>query len=191
MKSAKKWYGVIILVGALLWIAIGIIMTLREPGNGKGVYRKTHDLLFVLGIGITMILGCLAHLLWQFRHSHKKLAVIAIINILGGLTFLVGGILVAVNPGPFPLILFMGYPISALGIILTGVFGQKYKLFSSTVSFTIIGMGGTLLFFNDQYMPWMASVLGGAALWLIYRFLFRTHHFRALEPKAKKGVISQ
>ena len=178
-----------VLIGALLWIAVGIIFSLREPGNGHGTYRKTHDLLFVLGIGITLILGALAHLIWQFRRSHKKLAVIAIINILGGLTFLTGGILVGINPGPFPYILFIGYPISALGIILTGVFGGKYRLFSSTVSLTIIAMGGCLLFFNDQYMPWMASVLGLAALWLNYRLVYRTPHSHALKPESEKSAL--
>lgn len=190
MNIKKKWYGILILTGALLWIAVGIIFSLREPGNGKGVYRKTYDLMFVLGIGITLILTCLAHFLWQFRHSHKRLTVIATINVIGGLTFLAGGIIVGINPGPFPYILFIGYPISALGIILTGVFGRMYRLFSSSVSFTIIGMGICLLFFNDQYMPWMASVLGGAALWLNYRFLSRTHHFPQPEAEAKKGVFS-
>jgi hypothetical protein len=191
MKVEKKWYGLMILIGALLWIAVGIIFTLREPGNGQGVYRKTHDLFFVLGIGITMILGTLAHLLWQYRRSHKKLAVVAVINIVGGLTFLAGGILVGIDPGPFPYILFIGFPISALGIILTGVLGGKYKLFSSAVSITIVGMGVCLLFFNDQYMPWMATVLGAAALWLNYRFLYNSHRTPRLEPDAEKGVLSR
>jgi hypothetical protein len=191
MKMERKWYGWMVLMGALLWIAVGIIYSLREPGNGQGVYRRTHDLFFVLGIGITMILGPLAHLLWQFRRSHKKLAVVAIVNLLGGLTFLGGGIIVAFNPGPFPYILFLGYPVSALGIILTGVFGRKHKLFSATISLIIIGMGGCLLFFNDQYTPWMASVLGAAALWLSYRFFYRTHSSHTPEPETKKGVLSQ
>jgi hypothetical protein len=103
MKSVRKWYGAMILTGAILWVVVGIIFSLREPGNGNGVYRKTHDLIFLLGIGITLILTSLAHLLWLHRHSSKKLAVTAVINVLGGLTFLGGGILVAINPGPFPL----------------------------------------------------------------------------------------
>jgi hypothetical protein len=190
MKSVRKWYGAMILTGAILWVVVGIIFSLREPGNGNGVYRKTHDLIFLLGIGITLILTSLAHLLWLQRHSSKKLAVTAVINVLGGLTFLSGGILVAINPGPFPLILFIGYPISAAGIILTGVFGRQFKLFSSGVSFTIMAMGIALLFFNDQYMPWMASVLGGAAIWLTFRFFFRTHQFRSWHTEAPKETYT-
>ena len=178
MKRNKKGYGIVIFIASLLWVLTGIVMSLREPGDGKGRYRETHDLLVVLGVGMMMIQACMAHLLWHFRNRRSPLVYIAILDLVGGAFFLAGGMMVFFNPGPFPYLLFSGYLISMAGLILTGVVGHKQKLFSATASTTIIVIGACLLFFNDQYLPWVASVLGGVSLWFSYLLFYQPQHFR-------------
>jgi predicted neutral ceramidase superfamily lipid hydrolase len=177
-KQGRKIKGVLVGAGAILWIAVGVMMSLREPGNNAGKYRQTYDLLPYAGGGMMLITFSMAHLFWQYRSlSNRVSLLVSAINVIGGILFLAGGILVARNPAPFPFVLFSGYLVCMTGLILCGVVGYRKKLFSSTVSYNIIATGGALLFFNDQYTPWVACVLGGIALLLAYLLWARPRHF--------------
>jgi hypothetical protein len=107
----------------------------------------------------------------------KWVRLICYLDVLAGAVFVTGGIMVANDHESFPFMLFSGYMLSLAGLILSGVAGFKGRLFSSVVSYILIGMGGSLLFFNDQYTPWVACILGSIALWLAYLLWARPQHF--------------
>src|SRR6478672_7541690 len=175
MRFNKTKYGIIIFIGSLFCVVAGVLLSLREPGNGKDTYRKTHDLLPLFGVGVCFILIAFAWLLLRFK-SRRGVLLACLIDAVGAILILLGGITVSLYPGTFSYLMVSGFLFSVAGFILTGVTVLRHNLLSSTTGYAIVFTGIILLFFNDQYTPWMATVLGLASLWLSYFLAFKSSH---------------
>ncbi|HEY1022051.1 MAG TPA: hypothetical protein VGE06_07045 [Flavisolibacter sp.] len=163
--------------GAVLWIMSGVALAVAPAGNPPYSFRvPVMDVRFPLSFGLLLISTSLGlSLLSVVTVSTRRFRIIQMMIFLsGGLHF--SGRLVRdaflQNVGWEPLLPF-GFLLFIGSLFTMGIFALRKKAVAPVTGVLMIVTALLLLFFNDQYLPFMAVPFGFAviALSAILNFL--------------------
>lgn len=162
MNSGKtiKWFT---LCGAMLWIAAGLLLSLRPAGHPPATFRKSADLVPLLALGLVLIGVSTSLKLLTFREAGGRFfKTVCQAVVLSSLSYALGVLirhvfLQATGWEPFMPFGFLAFIISWL---LLGVLLLKEGFLTRLAGWLMIASAISLLSFNDQYNPYGAVVFG-------------------------------
>ncbi|MFD2248171.1 hypothetical protein [Pontibacter ruber] len=169
MYSGKKlkWFTI---VGAMLWIVAGLLLSLRPAGHPPDSFRKSGDLIPVLAVGLVLIGVSTSLKMLAFRKAGGWLfKTVCQAVVLSSLSYALGVLirhvfLQATGWEPFMPLGFLAFIISWA---LLGVISLKKGFLSRAAGLLMIASTISLLTFNDQYNPYGGVVFGVLTLFMI------------------------
>lgn len=176
MNSSKKikWFT---LCGALLWIAGGLLLSLRPAGNPPTTFRKSEDLIPLLALGLVLIgVSSGLKMLTLGNKGGKLFKAVCRAVVISSLFYAFGVFirhffLQGTGWEPFMPLGFLTFIISW---IFLGVLSFKKGFVSRLQCLLIVASAISLLSFNDQFNPYGAVGFGVLTL------------FKVLLPQHKK-----
>lgn len=165
-NNRTKWSSALISLGGLVWIAGGLILSLRPGGHPPASFRATMDVMPLLGVGLFLIGGSLGVQCLALPHRGERSFYIAAAFCLIGALFYPAGAVVRTGfmEARWEPLMPIGFLLTVAGCLLYGIATLVTKLFPRPLSWLLIGAAGSLLAFNDQYTPWMGTVFGAVVI---------------------------
>lgn len=164
LRRTKTFLTVLGFVGGLLWIVSGIILSVAPAGNPPASYRTPAiDIRPQLAIGLLLIGISMGKLVIIHRiNNNRHLSTASFITMAAGVIYVCGRLIrnIFLNTTGWEPLLPLGFIGFVAGLYYMGVIALKHKVVSRLVSILLIATATFLLFFNDQYLPWMAIPFG-------------------------------
>ena len=149
--------------GGLIWVAAGIVITLRPGANPPATFRDTAGIMPLLAGGLFLIGVSLGTFLYTHGSSRGKLFKTAVLLFgIGSVSYGLGSLirnLFLAGVGWEPL-MPLGYLAAGVGLLLLGVASLTNKVFPKPTALLILFSGIFLLLFNDQFLPATAVPFG-------------------------------
>lgn len=188
MKSHKLIYpGKLVwwitLFGAMLWIASGLVLSLRPAGDPPHTFRTSSDLVPLLALGLILVGVPFGFRMLTYEKEGGRLfktvcRAVVISSLLYAFGVLIRNLFFnATGWEPFMPFGFLAFIISWAFL---GVLSLKKGFLSRFNSVLIIASALSLLSFNDQYNPYGAVVFG---LLMFFVSLSMQHHSPPGKPK--------
>jgi uncharacterized membrane protein YgdD (TMEM256/DUF423 family) len=150
--------------GGVLWIMSGIVMAMAPAGNSPFRFRtpiidvRSHLAIGLLLIGLSLSISMLSYA----GVKSRKLTVSCFVPLMAGAIYVTGRLVrdaFLQSTGWEPLLPF-GFLLFIGGLITMGIVSLQQKAVPKTISVLLIATAISLLFFNDQYLPFMAVPFG-------------------------------
>lgn len=169
MNSGKK-IGWFILCGALLWVAGGLLLSLRPAGHPPSTFRKSSDLIPLLALGLLLIgVSSGLNMLTFGKEGDKLFKAVCKAVVISSLSYALGVLIRQVflqGTGWEPLMPF-GFLAFIISWLFLGVLSLKKGFFSKVKCLVIVASAISLLSFNDQYNPYGAVVFGALSFFVV------------------------
>ncbi|MER2998104.1 hypothetical protein [Pontibacter populi] len=161
--SSNRYSNWVTLLGAMLWLAAGLILSLRPAGNPPHFFRTSADLIPFLALGLVLVGAPFGLKMLAFEKAGGRLfKAVCLAVVFSSLTYAVGVairhlFLQGTGWEPFMPLGFLAFIISWA---LVGVLSLKKGFLSGLAGALMIGSAISLLTFNDQYNPYGAIAFG-------------------------------
>jgi hypothetical protein len=150
--------------GAVLWIMSSIVLAMAPAGNPPFTFRSPAiDVRLHLAVGLFLISMSLGLSVLAFgKVRSRQLTVACLVTITDGVVYVLGRLIrdTFLQQAGWDPLLPLGFLFCIGGLCAMGLVSFRQKAVSPISSMLLMVSAAFLLFFNDQFLPFMAVPFG-------------------------------